>query len=83
MWDFRLEKQLNTKQSSVNHPNRSLEVSGTGAYMTVEAQAKGFQRRAMLARGLETILVILRQRTWLLSAVILSTCLRLNEKVTD
>lgn len=83
MWHFRLEKQLNTKQSSVSHPSRSLEVISTGAYLTVEAQAKGLQRGAVLATGLETILVILQQRTWLLSALILSTCLRLNEKVID
>lgn len=83
MWDFRLEKQLNTKQSSVSHPSRSLEVISTGAYLTVEAQAKGLQRGAVLATGLETILVILQQRTWLLSALSLSTCLRLNEKVID
>lgn len=41
MWHFRLEKQLNTKQSSVSHPSRSLEVISTGAYLTVEA-GQGF-----------------------------------------
>lgn len=45
------------EQDLVDHPNRNSE-----AVWTMESQIKGFQRGPVVETGLETILVIFKQR---------------------
>lgn len=79
MKDFGLRKQLN----AIRKAKRAILV---GAWKTIvlramwsmEAQFEMFQRGTKLAIGLETILVIFWQRTWLPFAHVLRICLRIN-----
>lgn len=65
------------------HTSRIVEYSGAEINVDNGRLAQEISEGKILVSGLETFLVLLWQRMWLLFALVLIICLRLNRRVLD